>query len=585
MTAASATFQTSKKPAASEVSSLRVPRSGSLLQRKCACGGTPGPSGECEECRRNRLQRKSNAGVEIQAALEVPSIVHDVLRSRGQPSEGNTSGFMDPPFGHDFSRVRVRQVAPRRIQVGLIIGQANDKYEQEADRVAEQIVSGGSLPSIELNHAHNHHVQRGMSVGSEEEDTEENAVQPKSNSDSKSKMPSETESYIQSLGGGGRTLSRSEAQYYEPRFGQSFNDVRIHTGEAADKAAKSINAKAFTLGKNIAFADGEYDSSSLTGRKLMAHELTHTLQQSAGISYVQRGSAGIFGGKCCLRAPRVEWALVGAGVWKKLEQGDCTGTIEDCDGMTCGGGFYQVDNGQAGSCSTPRHDDATFTPRRWTPTSAGASAHSPTQEGSTAGETPPNYVYDAAATAACPKGVRTISVDLISLNGATVSPTAQLAVANTVYSGCCVQFVAGATPPQESEATTKSWLGGDTDLNLSGVTCATPTTEESSMYTGATAAHGLSSRMRVFFPASTSGYPARAFSRPPYCAGGFLDHVVIYPNALPDTLAHEFGHILLNSANHTGIVNPADTTNLMVSPGRTGSNLDSSQCATIFENA
>jgi len=556
-----------------------------LLQRKCACGGTPGPSGECEECRKKRLRRKvAQPSTLNQQHSKAPPIVHEVLRSPGQPLDSDTRAFMEPRFGHDFSQVRVRQVAPRRMQARLTIGQPNDKYEQEADRVAEQIVSGGGLSSTEVNHAHNH-VQRGMSAGSEEEETEENAVQRKSNSDGKSKMPSGTESYIQSLGGGGRPLSGSEAQYYEPRFGRSFKDVRIHTGEAADRAAKSINARAFTLGKNIAFAHGEYHSSSVPGRKLMAHELTHTLQQSAGVNHVQRGSAGIFGGTCCLRAPRVEWALVGAGVWKELEQGQCTGTTEDCDGMTCGGGFYHVDNGQTGSCSTPRHDDATFSPRRWTPTSAGAGATSPVAEGSTGGNTPPNYVYDAAATAACPSGIRTISVDLISLNGATVSPAAQLAVANTAYSGCCAQFVAGATPPQESLATTQSWLGGDTDLNLSGVTCGTPTTEESSMYTGATADHGLSSRMRVFFPASTSGYPARAFSRPPYCAGGFPNHVVIYPNALPDTMAHEFGHILLNSAAHAGIVNPADTTNLMVSPGRTGSNLDTSQCATIFENA
>src|SRR5262245_9304144 len=295
------------------------------------------------------------------------------------------------------------------LQAKLEVGAPNDKYEQEADRVAEQIVSLGVISSNAMGHADNL-VQRGMSEDGEEE-TEANAVQRKSNSDARSEMPADTASYIQSLGGRGRRLSRTEARYYEPRFGRSFEDVRIHTGGAADRAARSINARAFALGKNIAFADGEYDSSSESGRRLLAHELTHTLQQSSGVSHVQRGSAGIFGGKCCLRAPRVEWALVGAGVWKKLEHSQCTGITEDCDGMTCGGGFYHVDNGQTGSCSTPRRDDATFTPRRWTPTSAGASATSPTQEGSTGGDTPPNWAYDAAPTTACPNGIRTITVD------------------------------------------------------------------------------------------------------------------------------------------------------------------------------
>ena len=473
------------------------------------------------------------------------------------------------------------------IQAKLKVGAPNDKYEQEADQVAERLVSGGNFSPTKVDHAHNH-VQRGMSDGFEEEETEANAVQRKANSDGKSKMSSGTESYIQSLGGGGRPLSRSEAQYYEPRFDQSFNDVRIHTGAAADQAAKSINARAFTLGKNIAFADGEYDSSSDPGRRLMAHELTHTLQQSTGVSHVQRGSAGILGGKCCLRASRVEWALAGAGVWKKLEQGQCTGTTEDCDGMTCGGGFYRVDNGQTGSCSTPRHDDATFTPRRWTPNAAGASATSPTQEGSAGGDTPPNWVYDSAATTPCPNGVRTITVDSVTLDGATQSPASQLATANAAYSGCCVQFVAGATPPQESLATTQGWLGGDNDLAWD-TSCGSASAEEQAMFDGATATHGLSSRMRVFYVATMTPSSALANSMPPYCATGttarYLDYVEIRNAARPDTLAHELGHILLNSGAHAGIVNPADTTNLMFAPGRTGSNLDATQCATVFESA
>ena len=417
-----------------------------------------------------------------------------------------------------------------------------------------------------------------------EEQEEEESVQRKT-ADANETDPN-LESRLSNLGSG-QPLSSSARSFFEPRFGQSFSDVRVHTGADANRAAKSINARAYTLGNNIAFASGEYDSSSASGRSLIAHELTHTLQQSAGAKSVQRGSAGILGGKCCLRAPRVEWALVGAGAWKKLEQGQCTGTLEDADGMTCGGGFYRVDNGQTGICSTPRNDHATFAPRRWTPNSAGASATSPTAEGSTGGDTPPNYVYDSAATPACPNGVRTITVDSVVLHGATLSPAAQLATANTAYAACCVKFIAGATPPQESEATTKSWLGGnnDTDLDLSGVTCPTPTGEESSMYRNATAAHGLSSRMRVFYPGSTSGYPALAFSRPPYCAGGFPNHVVMYPGALNDTLAHEFGHILLDSKTHAGIDNPADTTNLMFAPGRTASNLDATQCATIYGNA
>lgn len=108
------------------------------------------------------------------------------------------------------------------------------------------------------------------------------------------------------------------------------------------------------------------------------------------------------------------------------------------------------------------------------------------------------------------------------------------------------------------------------------------------MFDGAATNHSLTSRMRVFFVASfnTSGL---AYSIPPYCATGaeerYVNHAVVGNNALTDTLAHEFGHILLNSGTHSGIDNPADSRNLMFAPGRTASDLDATQCATIFGNA
>jgi hypothetical protein len=75
-----------------------------LLQRSCACGGTPGLDGECAECRGQRLQRSSSDKTE---PLAVPPIVQEVLRSSGQPLDAETRSFMEPRFGHDFSQVRV----------------------------------------------------------------------------------------------------------------------------------------------------------------------------------------------------------------------------------------------------------------------------------------------------------------------------------------------------------------------------------------------------------------------------------------------------------------------------------------------
>ena len=187
----------------------------------------------------------------------------------------------------------------------------------------------------------------------------------------------------------------------------------------------------------------------------------------------------------------------------------------------------------------------------------------------------------------CPS-VKTVSVDFVRLAGSTGSPTSHLSIANRIFKQCCVQFIIGKNPPTESEATTKSWLGGDTDLST-GASCSTSPPEETSMFTNATLKYSLSSRIRAFYPASVSGFSAHAYSITPSCAAsgvGFANHTVIYPTAFPETLAHEFGHILLNSGLHTGIVQPSDKRNIMFSP-REGhrENIDNIQCQTIYANA
>jgi hypothetical protein len=137
-----------------------IPSQKSLLQRKCACGGTSGPTGECAECQKKRiaLQRKeSNSST----PTEMPPIVHEVLRSSGQPLERNTREFMESRFGHDFS------------------------------------------------------------------------------------------------------------------------GVRVHTDSRAAESARAVNALAYTVGRNVVFDSGRYTPQTQPGQKLMAHELTHVVQQGS----------------------------------------------------------------------------------------------------------------------------------------------------------------------------------------------------------------------------------------------------------------------------------------------------------------
>ena len=129
-----------------------------LLQRKCACGGTPSPDGECAECRKKRLSRQHHSAGRAEPT-EIPPIVHDVLRSPGQPLDADTRAFMEPRFGHDFSK------------------------------------------------------------------------------------------------------------------------VRVHADMKAAESARAVNAQAYTVGRDVVFGAGQYAPATTSGRQLLAHELTHALQQ------------------------------------------------------------------------------------------------------------------------------------------------------------------------------------------------------------------------------------------------------------------------------------------------------------------
>ena len=120
-----------------------APVSGGLLQRKCACGGTPGVTGECEECRKKRLQQKRNAGAEAETSSPVPTIVHQVLASAGLPLDPTTRAFMEPRFGCDFSHVQTCAARSTPLSASLIVGPAHDEFENEAESVGRSIASRG----------------------------------------------------------------------------------------------------------------------------------------------------------------------------------------------------------------------------------------------------------------------------------------------------------------------------------------------------------------------------------------------------------------------------------------------------------
>lgn len=86
------------------------------------------------------------------------------------------------------------------------------------------------------------------------------------------------------LGSAGAPLGADVRSFMEPRFGRDFSGVRVHTDAGAAASASAVRARAYTVGSDIAFAAGAYSPGTTAGRRLLAHELVHTVQQSGGVA-------------------------------------------------------------------------------------------------------------------------------------------------------------------------------------------------------------------------------------------------------------------------------------------------------------
>jgi|CXWL01.1.fsa_nt_gi hypothetical protein len=200
-------------------------------------------------------------------------------------SHAHAPAKADPTAGDSKSRGEAAPANPlwSRLTLGsgavvqpkLRLGAVDDPAEREADRVAEAVVQrkegGRDTVGAGLRPALGGGV--GPSIGGV---TGEGGSQTRPYLD----VSPTTESRIGSLRGGGLPLTRTQRTYFEPHFGD-LSAVRLHTGPNAQEAARSVSARAFTVGRDIAFEAGEYQMGSAEGRRLLAHELTHTVQQGA----------------------------------------------------------------------------------------------------------------------------------------------------------------------------------------------------------------------------------------------------------------------------------------------------------------
>lgn len=169
--------------------------------------------------------------------------------------------------GCDLNRIPMHNFVAGAIETRLAINKPGDEDELEADRIADRVMrmEGPAADSVSTP------ARRGGAGG-------EILIQARAASG----VGAAAAPGIQPLQGGGRPLGASERSFFEPRFGTDFSGVRVHHDSSAADMAQSVNALAFTLGKDIVFNAGQYAPGTDAGLRLLAHELTHTLQQGGG---------------------------------------------------------------------------------------------------------------------------------------------------------------------------------------------------------------------------------------------------------------------------------------------------------------
>lgn len=211
------------------------------LHRKCACGG----SGECEECKKERtVQRKPAEGAATRPALAPP-------------------------------KAAATRVA-RAESMDLRITSPNDAFEREADRAADAVMGGGrvnwSIGAMNVNPP----VRRKR--------------EPEESSGEAPPVVHEV------LGSAGKPIESKTRAFFESRMGGTrrvdLSGARIHTGPDAARSARAVSARAYTVGNDIVFGEGEYEPETRRGGHLLAHELAHVVQRQPGL--VQRSAIGDF---------------------------------------------------------------------------------------------------------------------------------------------------------------------------------------------------------------------------------------------------------------------------------------------------
>lgn len=251
------------------------------------------------------LQRKCGCGKSVELGKQGGFGDRALVQQEGEREQGEETEA--PPVLHDLLGSALPTIQPK-----LKIGPPNDKYEQEADRVADQVMrmpkptvqrqmepeEAGTIQTKSIASQISPLIQRQMVVAEESlvqaradskiqrreaaaaEKEEEEPLQTKRTSDLSPSITPAIQSRIQSLRqSSGQPLPLNIRAFMESQFGHDFSHVRIHTDTAAAKMATAIGARAFTLKHDLFFGAGQYHPVTAQTQRLLAHELTHVIQQ------------------------------------------------------------------------------------------------------------------------------------------------------------------------------------------------------------------------------------------------------------------------------------------------------------------
>ena len=171
---------------------------------------------------------------------------------------------------------------PGIIQAKLAVGRVNDPLEHEADRVADHVMRMPD-PSFPISSV-SPQISRKCAACEEEAQL----LQAKAARSSDAPVLGKPDIVQDVLRTPGQPLDAESRDFFESRFGSNFSQVRIHADTRAAESARAVNARAYTVGQHVVFGHDRYAPRTADGRHLLAHELTHTLQQRGGAARLQR---------------------------------------------------------------------------------------------------------------------------------------------------------------------------------------------------------------------------------------------------------------------------------------------------------